>query len=140
MLDLSRTAVVRGGVVAMAGGATVIALSVPALAAIPHVKVSPSKKLTNNQVVKVSVTHFPANTAVTIIECNDNGDGDLANCNTAGEKQTTTTSKGTIKALPFTIKAGTIGNGTCGTSSADRFCYIAALASSQMQATTISFR
>ena len=82
--------------------------------------------LANGQSVTVSARGFAPNQPVFIAECNMNlaADGEAA-CDLSTYLTVTTTVKGRVPPTPFTVLTGAIGNGTCGTSKADRNCYIA---------------
>ena len=109
---------------AVASLVTLLALSaslaVPAMAATktPHLLISPSTKLANNQRVAVSGTGFKSHQTIYIVECLTKAKGE-AGCNALGAIPVTTTSTGALPATPFKVHTGKIGNGRCGTTKAN---------------------
>lgn len=99
-------------------GATLLvvggAVSVAGAASSPKLVVTPSTNLKNNQVVKVSGSGFKAKDTVYLVECLNTAKGQ-SQCNTLGAVPVTITSKGVLPTTKFSVLAGKIGNGACGT-------------------------
>jgi Neocarzinostatin family len=107
------------------GLAIAIAASAPAMASGPRAKPMPNKQLTAGQVLTVTGRGFPPYLTMYIVQCNR----DVATfgedaCNINNYVQITTTRKGLVPATLFTVQTGAIGNGSCGTGTRDRKCYI----------------
>lgn len=128
MLHVSKKNVLTTGALTIAVGATSVALATSAFAAGgPKLKASPNKNLTNNKVVKVSGSKFTADAGETvyIVQCNANiVNNDSNACDENNVVPTTVDSKGKLATAKITVHTGTIGDGTCGTSSSDKSCYI----------------
>ena len=107
--------------------AIVVGAAGPALATGPKGKVTPNTLLANDQVLIVTGKHFSAGENVYIVECNSSVmTTGIDACNTQSDiGGATTTRKGLVPATTYTVLTGVIGNGSCGTSRADRKCYIA---------------
>jgi hypothetical protein len=104
----------------------VVATAGSAMAATPKGKVTPNKQLTNGEAVTVSGKGFSPGEVVYIVECNDTvGTSGEAACDISDFVQATANSKGKVPPTQFDVFTGTVGNGTCGTSKADKDCYIA---------------
>jgi len=100
----------------------------------PTDKVTPNKHLTNGETVKVKGKGFSPAEQVYIVECNGTvqTSGETA-CDLNGAVGVTTTSTGTVPTTAFVVQTGIIGNGSCGTSKADKDCYIAVAPSNLSQ-------
>lgn len=90
-------------------------------AATPTVKVTPSKHLAGGQTVTVTWKGFKPkkrDAAFVLVECTKAvlDDGDSAHCDLDNVALLDPAKSGTT---PFTIAAGTIGDGTCGTVKSD---------------------
>jgi hypothetical protein len=108
----------------VAGLVTTTAVASEALS-LPSITVSPSAGLHNGQVVKISGSGFPKNTDLAVVECNPTVfTGSPKACNAAGAIQLKTGSGGSFPATNFTVVAGKVGDGSCGTKAADATCYI----------------
>ena len=105
----------------------------------PRGKVTPNTQLTNGQVVIVTGKHFSAGDNVYIVECNSSVmTTGIDACNTQTDiGGAMITRKGLVPATTYTVLTGTIGNGSCGTSRADRKCYIAISNTSINQIATV---
>lgn len=95
----------------------------------PYARVKPSTGLVNAQVVTVSGGGFTPSASLAIVECNHTikTTGQAA-CATGSPKLVTATKAGAIPSTSFTVATGTIGNGSCVTSTsktADNSCYLA---------------
>ncbi len=95
--------------------AATIAFAGPALAA-TSVSVSPSTGLSSGDSVTVTYSGFPANASLFVLECNPKAAADpgSAHCDLTGATPTTADASGAGTAK-FTVKTGTIGDGTCTT-------------------------
>jgi hypothetical protein len=97
-----------------------------AAASSPRAHVTPRTQLVAGQVVTVTGKGFPPDTQVDVDECNGNVMTQGASACYAIYKQVLTTRKGLVPATTFNVQTGFIGaNGSCGTSRADRKCYMA---------------
>jgi hypothetical protein len=85
--------------------------------------VTPSAGLANNAVVAVTGSGFAASTTYDAVEC-VSGATSLAGCNTANLVPITSSISGTLPSTNFTVTAGVIGNGTCGTLAINDTCAI----------------
>jgi hypothetical protein len=94
--------------------------------AAPVLNASPRLGLVNGQTVTVKGHAYTPGETVFLLQCNATvtTTGEAA-CDTSNIVTATTTARGRVPATPFTVKTGTIGNGTCGTGRADKKCYIA---------------
>lgn len=110
---------------AIAGGviAASIAFAGPALAA-PTVTVSPSSGLANGASVNVTFSGFPANASLFILECNATAatSPGATHCDLGTAKPVTANASGAGSGT-FTVKTGTVGDGTCPPASGD--CLVA---------------
>jgi hypothetical protein len=80
----------------------------------PAVTVRPRFQLTRLETVMVRANSFPANTSVAIVQCNNKvGTDGSAACAIGRAVITTTTKDGRVKATPFKVHTGKIGDGTC---------------------------
>jgi hypothetical protein len=106
--------------------AIAVAASGPAMATAPRARATPNKQLTAGQVLKVTGKGFSPDQVMFVVQCNRDvaAYGEDA-CNINNYVEVTTTRKGLVPAIMFTVQTGTVGNGTCGTSKVDRKCYIA---------------
>ena len=92
----------------------------------PHLVVTPSGSVKNNQVVKVRGLGFKAGDSIYLTECLATATGP-AGCNIATATPVTVNAKGAFGWTKFKILSGTIGTGTCGTKKADlKSCAISA--------------
>jgi hypothetical protein len=106
--------------------AIAVAASGPAMATHPRAKATPNKQLAAGQVLKVTGKGFSPDQVMFVVQCNrDVAEFGEDACNTDNYVEVTTTRKGLVPTTMFTVQTGVIGNGTCGTSNADRKCYIA---------------
>ncbi len=83
------------------------------------VKATPSSNLHNGQRVVVTGSNFKAGDHVFIIECRRGAKGQKG-CDLATLKAVTVKSNGRLPATKFKVVTGKIGNGTCGTTKANR--------------------
>lgn len=102
-------AMILGGVAVM-GAAT-------ASAAGPAITITPNTSLTGGQTVSIMGTGFTANDSLNALQCLATAAG-IAGCNINNVVPVTASATGTFT-VSFAVVAGTIGNGTCGTSSTD---------------------
>jgi hypothetical protein len=84
----------------------------------PKLVVTPSGGLRNGQVVKVSGSGFKAHDQVFIVECLATAQGQ-AQCATLGATLATISAKGLLASTKFKVATGKIGNGKCGTTTAN---------------------
>jgi hypothetical protein len=103
-------------VLASATLAFVVGLAVPAAtgASTPHLKVTPSTKLANSQIVRVSGSGFKPHDQVFIVQCQRTAKGQ-AGCAITNLRAATITASGVLKPTNFVVHTGKIGNGFCGT-------------------------
>lgn len=80
----------------------------------PKLVVSPSASLKGGQIVKVHGTGFKPKDNVYIVQCLANATGG-SQCNTLAAMPVTINAKGELPTTKFTVIAGPIGNGACGT-------------------------
>ncbi len=103
------------------GGALVGAVSAsahPVAHATPVLTVTPNTDLANGQTVQLSGTGFPpSSTTLVALECNKNGTT-VIDCDINNLSPVTVDASGNLTGT-FTVKTGTIGSTTCGTSAAD---------------------
>jgi hypothetical protein len=102
-------AMILGGIAVM-GAAT-------ASAAGPSITITPNTALTNGASVSIVGTGFTNGDSLNILQCLADAVG-IAGCNTSNIVSFTASSTGTFTES-FAVTTGTIGNGTCGTSSTD---------------------
>ena len=111
-------------------------------AAVPTITVTPSSGLTNGQEISITGSGFSANeSSLVAVECNGSALTE-AGCNVSAPAPLTVSATGTIAATNFYVATGTIGNGTCGTSTTDATCIISGgsiATGSLVTFTTISF-
>jgi hypothetical protein len=116
----------------LAMGATVVVvgvlgISMVAYAAGPTAKATPNTGLVNLKIVKVTGAGwpYPDKNDIAITECNANVVSGLsaAFCDTNHIVITSSKANHTI-AANFTVRTGTIGNATCGTTETDETCYL----------------
>lgn len=84
----------------------------------PKLVVNPSVNLTKGQTVVVSGTGFTPNDAVYLVECLANASGQ-SGCDIATATPVTISAAGVLPLTNFIIVTGTIGNGTCGTTTSN---------------------
>ncbi len=84
----------------------------------PSITVTPSTGLTNGQTVTITGSGFTAGDSLYAVECLATATS-AAGCNTTAPTPITAKSDGTLPSTTFTVKTGTIGSGTCGTSASD---------------------
>ncbi len=84
----------------------------------PQIKVNPNTSLTNGESVTVSGSGFKAGDQVYVVECLANATGEN-NCDIATATPVTISASGSLPSTSFKVVTGTVGNGTCGTSSSD---------------------
>ena len=80
--------------------------------------VTPATGLSNGEAVKVTGSGFTPNDQLYLIECLASSTNQ-AGCDVASATPVTVSSKGTLPLTSFTVITGTIGNGKCGTTSAN---------------------
>jgi hypothetical protein len=102
----------------------------PVKGAPPVVHVAPSTALSDGQDVNVSGSGFAANEYVTVEECTAGFLSDPNGCDTTlgngpGQKRLMAVSAGgALGTFSYPVATGAIGDGTCGTTSADATCKI----------------
>ena len=105
----------------------VLGVSMTAFGLAPTAKATPNTGLVNLKVVVVTGSNwpYPDTNDIAITECNHNVVTGLnaADCDTSHVVITSTHSNHTIYAK-FTVRTGTIGNATCGTTETDETCYL----------------
>jgi hypothetical protein len=90
----------------------------------PSVRVQPSTKLHNHEIVKVTGHHYPARRSLVMVECNAHvGKSGAAACDDASATFVTTNSAGAFFSKRFRVVAGKVGNGSCGKKKALK-CYL----------------
>lgn len=90
----------------------------------PTVKIVPSTKLHNHQIVKVTGQHYPARRSLVMVECNVHvGRVGAAACDDASATFVTTNGSGAFHNKGFKVVAGKVGNGTCGKKTSLK-CYL----------------
>ncbi len=105
------------------GDAAHASITFAALAS-PTLSVSPSTGLKNGEKVTITGSGFTAGDSLFAVECLATATS-AAGCNTAGATPITANSDGTLPSTTFTVTAGTIGSGACGTKAANaRACVI----------------
>ncbi|HEX3334763.1 MAG TPA: neocarzinostatin apoprotein domain-containing protein [Acidimicrobiales bacterium] len=106
------------------------ALAAPAGAAVgPKAKATPSTGLQNGTVVSLTGSGFAPSVRVDILQCNHTVATTMsAACNLSNIATATTSATGVLPATNFTVATGTIGNGTCSTTTGaptiNNTCYI----------------
>ena len=105
----------------------VLGVSMTAFATGPTAKATPNTGLVNLKVVVVTGSGwpYPDTNDIAITECNHNVVTGLtaADCDTNHIVITSSRANHTISAH-FTVRTGTIGNATCGTTETDETCYL----------------
>jgi hypothetical protein len=84
----------------------------------PKLTVTPSTNLKNGETVKVSGTGFKKGDSVYVVECLVKAKGG-GQCNELGATPATISAKGVLAPTKFKVLTGTIGNGKCGTATAN---------------------
>lgn len=112
-------ALVLGGIALTGGGLTASA----ATTAVPSITLSPDIGLLTGQVVKLTGSGFTPGASLVAVECNGRATG-AAGCDITAPEPITVASDGTFNTT-FSVIAGTVGNGTCGTGAADYLCFVA---------------
>lgn len=80
----------------------------------PKLFVSPAKGLKGGETVKVHGTGFKPKDNVYVVQCLATAKG-AGQCNTLAAMPVTINAKGDLPLTKFTVVAGPIGNGSCGT-------------------------
>jgi len=107
--------------ISVAGASSVAPRKAPA----PSITVTPSKGLRRNQKVEVTGKNFPHKTQLVIVECNPGVLKDESTaCATSRLVFVKTGAKGTFPKTSFQVIAGTVGKGSCGTTTKNLTCYI----------------
>ena len=107
--------------IGVAGASSRVARKAPA----PSITVTPAKGLHKNQKVEITGKNFPPKTGLVIVECNPLVlKNNPSACAVAHLGSTTTGSTGTFPKTSFAVIAGTVGNGSCGTTAKNLTCYI----------------
>ena len=102
----------------------------------PAITLTPSAHLANGEEITINGTGFQAEgdtnpvTPVAAVECNSGAlalpaDTQIEACNATAPVVIIPNADGTLPTTNFFVQTGAIGNGTCGTSSADETCFIA---------------
>ncbi len=84
----------------------------------PHLQVTPSTKLHNSSVVKVSGSGFKPHDTVFVVQCQRSAKGQ-AGCAITNIRAATISASGVLKPMNFVVHTGKIGNGFCGTKKAN---------------------
>jgi hypothetical protein len=84
----------------------------------PKLKVTPSTNLRNGEKVEVSGTGFKAGDSVYIVQCLVSAKGE-SNCNILNTVPATISKSGVLPKSTFKVSSGKIGNGKCGTTTAN---------------------
>ena len=92
--------------------------SVASAAASPKLVVTPATNLHNGESVKVTGTGFKPGDSVYIVECLDTAKGE-SNCNILNTVPATISKSGALAKSTFKVSTGKIGNGKCGTATAN---------------------
>lgn len=107
------------------GGVALYGVTMASAVAAPSITVTPSTGLTNGQQVMVAGQNYSPGDTIYIIEC-------LANpttsndCNIATYATVVVANDGTFPATAFNVSTGIVSTGSCGTSTSDATCAIAA--------------
>ncbi|MHB8335112.1 MAG: neocarzinostatin apoprotein domain-containing protein [Acidimicrobiales bacterium] len=108
---------------ASAGDAAHAAITFAALAS-PTINVAPSTGLKNGETVTITGSGFTAGDSLYAVQCLATATS-ATGCNVAGATPITANSDGTLPSTTFTVTAGAIGPGACGTKAANaRACVI----------------
>ncbi len=104
-----------------------IAESLPVTFVAPGLKATPTKGLVGDEELSFSGSGMPSNSTATLLECNASvllTPGLLDACDTVDTTTAMAGSDGVVPAGTFIARAGTIGNGTCGTDASDLACLL----------------
>jgi hypothetical protein len=104
------------------GGLTSLGLATTASAATPAITVTPNTGLTAGQTVSVAGTGYTPGLTLFAIECLATATS-ITGCDTSTATPVTESATGTFT-QPFVLVTGTVGSGTCGTTSTDLTCII----------------
>ena len=90
----------------------------------PTVVATPTTGLTDGASVTVSGSGFNASDSLYVLECLQNSTG-AATCNTSKFLNTVSAdASGNVASMTVKVFTGTVGSGTCGTSSTDATCWL----------------
>jgi hypothetical protein len=95
-----------------------LGLAVASAAGGPKLTVTPSTNLHNGEKVEVSGSGFKAGDSVYIVECLITAKGE-SNCNILNTVPATISKSGALAKSTFKVSTGKIGNGKCGTATAN---------------------
>jgi hypothetical protein len=104
------------------GGLTSLGLATTASAAGPTITVTPNTGLTGGQTVSIVGSGYTPGLTLFAIECLATA-ASITGCDTSTATPVTESATGTFT-QPFVVVTGTVGSGTCGTSSTDLNCII----------------
>jgi hypothetical protein len=92
----------------------------------------PDTKLVGGETIHMQGVNWPADdTSLVAWECDSPAHpSNPAYCDSAGAETVKSNSKGKLAYSAFMVTTGAVGNGSCGTSSADKTCYLAVYDSS----------
>jgi hypothetical protein len=98
----------------------------------PTVMARPATKLVAGEVIHVWGVNWPADdTTLVLWECDSPAHpSNPAYCDATGAETVKSNSKGKLANAAFAVTTGVVGGGSCGTSSADKTCYLAVYDSS----------
>jgi hypothetical protein len=100
--------------------------------AAPTVMPRPDTKLVGGETVHLQGVNWPADdTTLVAWECDSSAHpSNPSYCDAAGAEAVKSNGKGKLTYSTFMVTTGVVGGGSCGTSSADKTCYIAVYDSS----------
>jgi hypothetical protein len=104
------------------GGLTSLGVAATASAAGPAITVTPNTGLTAGQTVSIQGSGYTPGLTLYAVECLATAT-DITGCDTGSATLVTESATGTFT-QPFVVVTGTVGNGTCGTTSSDLTCII----------------
>lgn len=93
----------------------------------PDVMPRPDTKLVGGETIHMQGVNWPADdTTLEAWECDSSAHpSNPAFCDAAGAVPVSSNGKGKLAYTAFTVTTGAVGGGSCGTSSADKTCYLA---------------
>ena len=106
------------------GGVALGGVATAAAAAAPTITITPNTGLINGQKVVITGSGFTPGASLAAVECIITATN-TTGCSISSPVLITINADGTLPSTNFYVQTGTIGNGTCGTSSADAMCAIA---------------
>ena len=97
------------------------------VSSLPTLMARPDAKLVSGKVISIEGSNWPADdTHLVAWECDSSAHpSSPAYCDADGALPDSSNGKGNLRYRAFTVTTGAVGDGTCGTGSADKVCYIA---------------